>query len=682
MNKKGKQTFKVTVLVAVLFAVYGSALAGGDTSVVLEQNSVAVGAGNWSNDRPHEGQYDGMSDSGAYGLFDADILKRDDATGTWLGLKARNLGLDDREIKGEWLRQGNIGFSLEYSRLPHDYPYTYNTGLQGIGTTTQTVTNITPGTGVPVELETHRDRYTAKFFKNVMPGLSFNVSYRNEKKDGTRPWGYRGAEAQFLTEPIDSTTQQLEATVNYSRDRLQLSGGYIGSKYDNNNSLVTVYPGPNYVDLPLDNKSWGLFLKGGYQFSATTRGTAKVSYSRATQDNTLPTANPALGLADPVAPTNLDGRVDTTVVDVGVTSRPMPKLSVLANWHYRDYADKTPVQVVTPNANPVNQFTTTPMSYLTNDSKVEATYQLPQAYSLLGGVEYKYQKNSIQPGGSARVPQRPDWNEWTYRIQLRKSMSETVNGSLAYLHSKRDGSDYVMAVQPQENNVNPFNMADRKRDKVRAMLDWAATDKLAFQFAIEDSRDKYSGFVGPYGLQKGTGQLYSVDGSYQLNSEWQLHAWFTRDETKADEVTQQTTTNIKYNTLKETGDSFGAGFNGQISSKLKVGGNVEQFRSTNEYTQNLAGGTLSTQLVPTPDITNTLLRFKLFAQYAVQKNGEVRVDLIQEKFSSGDWYWLMFPSTGGTAPYPIGVNTDGTTATQDPTQSSFFVGVRYIYKFQ
>ena len=121
MNKKGNQTFKVTVLAAALFGVYGSALAGGDTSVVLPENSISIGAGNWSNDRPQQGQYDGMNKSGLYGLYDADILRRYDDTGTWLGLKARNLGLDDREIKGEWLRQGNIGASVEYSRIPHDH---------------------------------------------------------------------------------------------------------------------------------------------------------------------------------------------------------------------------------------------------------------------------------------------------------------------------------------------------------------------------------------------------------------------------------------------------------------------------------------------------------------------------------------------------------------------------------
>ncbi|MDP1717537.1 MAG: MtrB/PioB family outer membrane beta-barrel protein, partial [Burkholderiales bacterium] len=249
MSKRIKQTFKVTALAAALFAVYGSALAEGP------ENSVSVGIGNWSSDRLQGGIYDGMRDSGAYGLLDADITKRDEATGTWLGLKARNLGVDNREIMGEWLRQGDIGASLEFSSIRRDQPFVYNTGLRGIGTTTQTVTNITPGNGANLGLHTNRDRLTAKFFKNLGVGLNLNVSFRNEEKDGLRHWG-RGGAAEFAVEPIDSTTRLLEATLSYARDRMQLSGGFYGTSYTNANSMVTAIGSSTYyLSLPLDNKS-------------------------------------------------------------------------------------------------------------------------------------------------------------------------------------------------------------------------------------------------------------------------------------------------------------------------------------------------------------------------------------------------------------------------------------------
>ena len=90
-------------MAAAVFAACGSARADGPTG------EVSVGAGAWSNDRRQAGVYDGMRDSKGYLLIDADILKRDDETGTWLGLKTRNLGLDNREVSAEWLRQHGKG---------------------------------------------------------------------------------------------------------------------------------------------------------------------------------------------------------------------------------------------------------------------------------------------------------------------------------------------------------------------------------------------------------------------------------------------------------------------------------------------------------------------------------------------------------------------------------------------
>jgi hypothetical protein len=182
MKSKSGQALKLTALAAALLVAYSPALAD-DTF-----GSASIGVGHWSDDRPQQGAYDGMRDSGAYLLLDADIRNRSDATGTWLGLKARNLGLDNREIRAEWLRQGNIGASVEYSRIPRDQPFIYNTGVQGIGTTRLLVPtpSITPGTGTNWELGTHRDRLTAKFYKSLGPSLAFNASFRNEEKSGTR----------------------------------------------------------------------------------------------------------------------------------------------------------------------------------------------------------------------------------------------------------------------------------------------------------------------------------------------------------------------------------------------------------------------------------------------------------------------------------------------------------------
>jgi MtrB/PioB family decaheme-associated outer membrane protein len=668
----------MTPLAAALLAVYGPVLAQST------EGSVSVGAGSWSNDRPQTGVYDGMRDSGGYGLFDLDVVRRDEATGTWLGLKGRNLGLDIREINADWLRQGNIGVSLDYNRIVRDNPYVFNTGLVGIGTTTQLVPiapGITAGTGSDAELKTTRDRLTGKFYKNLLTGLDFNASYRHETKKGNRNWG-RGGAAEFVVEPIDSTIEIGEAALTFSRGALQLTGGFYGTWYKTDNTLVTTTLSngtvPFYLSLPLDNQSWEGFLNGGYNFTPTTRGTFKASYSRATQNEHLPTAD-IPGLASPLAPQNLNGQLDTTLLEAALNSRPTRDLSLAATVRYRDFDDRTPVQQYVFGAVPVYN---TPFSYTNHVGKLEATYRLPMSYSVQGGVDYLAQDRSVPNVGTLWVPFRATLDETTYRIGLSKSMSETVNGSVSWQYSSRDGGDYTLpnsAANPLQNNINPLNISDRTRNKWRAVVDWSPVDRLGLQFAVSDSRDDYGG-PNPYGLQEGKAQNYTVDGSYQLTSVWQFHAWYSYDLNKADEKTQQSATVTKFNELKETDNSFGVGIKGALFTKLKVGANVEQFKTKNKYEQNIVGGALAADQIPTPDVNNRLTRIKFNADYPVQKTAEVRFSVIHERWKTDDWTWMMFPASG-PAPWQYAAANDGTTVTSDPKYNSTFVGVRYVYKF-
>lgn len=722
--------------------VFGSAMADEAeiNELIKPDSSVSVGVGNWSSDRHQLGIYDGMRDKGAYGLFDADIVKRDDATGTWLKLKASNLGLDNREIRGEYLRQGDIGASLEYNRISRDNPYDFNTRLQGIGTTTQTVsTNSRVSPLQTIKLGTDREQVNLGFFKNLIPGLDLNVSFKNEDKTGTRQWG-RGGAAEFAVEPINSTTRQLEGTLSYATKALQLSGGYYGSWYDNKNSLVSVTnaglainaTNSTFLSLPLDNQAHQLFLNGGYTFTPSTRGTFKLSYTRATQNEHLPTQDIA-GLSLPGSPQNLNGEVNTTLVQLGLTSRPIKDLSLVANLRYNNVDDVTPVRrfvqqvtagVVQPcgtgNAQCVDN---TPLSYKTVTGKLEGTYRLPDGYSLTAGLEERRQDRSIPVGNTLGVggtdnqrvvPMRAKVDETTYRLELRRSLSETVNGSLAYLNSHRTGSTYVQAVAGPGNGtttgitgvlsnlINPLNVADRERDKIRMAFDWTPVENLAFQFNVEEARDNY-GTDKPYGLRNGTARLYALDASYTVNDKWKLNAWYSYDHSQAKQLNSRATnanptatpalaSANKDSNLEDTGNSLGLGLRGEVSSRVKFGADVQWTRNVSKYQQDLTLLSAGPAQPPAtmfsgnlPDIENTMVKFSLFSMYALDKNSDVRIDFIHERWKTNDWSWMFangtpFSYSGSGAG---AANTlDGTTVTANQTQTSNFIGARYIYKFQ
>lgn len=726
MRNNIEQKFRLTTLAAALAVTYGTALAADDDEIAAlaavaaevsrlttPESSISVGIGNWSGNRHQQGIYDGMRDGKAYGLLDLTLVKRDNATGTWFTLEGRNLGLDTHELSVEWLRQGNIGLSLDYSRIQRDNPLTFTTGLLGIGTANQTFSGTAGANTLPsrdVSLSTKRDLTQLGMYKNLMPNLNMKVSFKNEEKNGARQWGL-GSNAIFLTEPIDSTTQQLEAILDYADERLQISGGYYGSWYKNANSLVLGYQNglaisalnanpanPTSLSLPLGNQAHQLFMNAGYAFTPTTRGTFKLSYGKATQDETIPVAfNVAPATA---APTNLNGRIDTSLVEFGLSSRPMPKLSLVANLRYHDVSDKTPVAAYIgpgPSGGGTTQVFNTPHSYTKKSGKVEANYRLPQQFNLIGGVEINNQDRSVPTFSTVSgagvntysVPFRVKLDETTYRLQLRRSLSDTLNGSLAYLNSDRRGPGYVpTGNNPTSNSadlVNPTHIADRKRDKWRAMLDWSPTERLSFQFAVDQAQDKYGPGNRPYGLVDGSADIYTLDVNYTMSDNWQLSGWYSHDNTKAREVGALlpiSATTTRDSQLREIGDSFGFGLRGRPSAKLQVGANLEWVKSVSQYPQTLNGAYTATvsggvSLVPLADIQNKLTLLKLFADYALDKKSNIRVDLIHERWQTDDWTWSF--STG--APFTYGTTTDGTTVTANPKQTVNFVGARYIYKF-
>jgi hypothetical protein len=289
----------LSVLAAATLAAFAPAY-GQDSDdlarLTKPRSTVELGVGLVSHDNGRFGQSTGMNENGAYGLIDLDLVNRNDATGTWLKLYGRNLGLDNRELRFDHNRQGDWGYSVEYSSTPRFSPYTVTTGLQGIGTNQQT---ISPNEKRDIQLKTERDAVTLAFEKLLSGGYNFNVRFKNEDKNGSRLYGRGSSGQEFLADPIDYRTQQIEAILGYAGDKLQLSGGYYGTQFTNANTQLDVFGGSNSsttsatanfqtIGLPPDNQSHYLNLSGGYSFTPTTRAMFKYAKGRIRQNDMFP----------------------------------------------------------------------------------------------------------------------------------------------------------------------------------------------------------------------------------------------------------------------------------------------------------------------------------------------------------------------------------------------------------
>lgn len=715
---KTRHAFVLTALAAAILAVPTADAAEDEeqqvdlTPLITAESHVSVGIGQFLGDREQFGMFDGVRDAETVILLDGEAHTRDEASGTWTTATFRNLGLDSREATLGFERQGDWGVKLRYNQIPRFAPYTVNTGLRGIGSNSLIVSNpsIAPGSGTDLEIGTTREMVGLDAFKYLAPRLSFKIDFKHEEKNGTRHWG-RGGQPEFMVEPIDWTTQQVEMSMNYTGKKFQMGGGYYGSWFSNANSLVdTIRAGDDpavlanhiYLSLPLGNQAHQFFVDGGYSLSTTARGTFKLSYTRATQHEGMPTAN-IPGLASAVAPSKLNGQVDTALAQLGLSARPLPNLTVLANLRYHDVNDKTPAWLVVTGATEVHS---TPLSYETLSGKLEGNYRLPAGFSVTAGIDQKNQDRSIPFGGDINpvdgfdderyVPMRAELDETTYRAELRRSLSDNINGTLGYAHSERDGSIYSDAVHSL-GGINPINISDRDRDKVRLTVDWMVVERLNLQFNVEHAKDDYGPDSNPYGLLEGTAQLYSVDADYSISDKWQLTAWLSHDKTEAEQFAGRWNRPVaplfleshevdKFSELQDVGNSIGVGLRGRPKSGITVGADVQWTRTESQYRDTVIpiGEDADPDIgypagvTPLPDIENNIARLGLFSEYALRKNMDLRIDLIHERWRTDDWSWQF--SDG--SPFVYGTTTDGTKIDQRYHQNSTFVGVRYIFKFR
>ncbi len=668
---KSVRTVGLTVIAASLAAAFGTAQANWEFDSEEEslayhsrpESMVRFGLGYLNEDAARFGQFTGLDDMGLYAIGEVRLVKLDDATGTWMRLDGRNLGLESRNLRFEHEAQGNWRYIVDYRKSPRRSPYTVNTGLAGIGSDSVQIN------GRPLRdtsLKTVRESVGLAGEKILARGFDLKVNFKHETKKGERMFGRQGP--NFLAEPIDHEMRQVDVVLGYTGERLQLSGGYYGSFFRNGGNALWVDRATQNagafspISLSPDNQAHQFHLAGGYSFTPTTRGNFKVSRSVATQNDRFMELFP--GQNNISERTNLGGKVVTTLAQAGISARPTSDLSVRANLKYEDRDDKTPVvQYYVPGATATSDGSNHRRDFRQLKGNVEASYRLPENFRLTGAVEYDKRTRNTQDVRS--VSFRRNTEEIAYRLALSRSLSQTLNGSIAYVRSERDGSRFKTnerldgSTIPNMNLVAPLHLADRDRDTIRLRLDWMPTEALSLAFLGDVSRDKYSGReLGPH---KRRANFLSVDASYAISYDWQAHAWFTRDTSRA--INRTGTDAVRWQAnLRTAGDALGAGLRGRATERLEVGADFQYSRDRSTF------GLSSAEDLP--KVKYSLASLKLSAKYAMQRDLALRFDVIHDRWRTNDWMWQGW------------TYADGTTVNQDRKQNATFVGVSVQYNWR
>ena len=750
-----RQTLIALAAVAACASVYAQ-----DSEIkqlTSPESSITLGGGavtGLRRDRALMGQYNGLRDYNGYFQLDVDINKRDDATGTSMTVKGRNLGLDSRDLSFTHEKQGDWKYGLDYSELVRHDPRTVNTGMTGAGTTTPNVVRLaTPGSGADLDFKMKRVGLGLMGEKWITNNLQLEVNFKAEDKSGERRFGRGYACAAYvctntgqsattqtwallmMAEPIQSTTKQIDAKLNFSADKLNLSVGYYGSFYTNANGnltatvpnqlnnptggLATLSPAvaggtslQNVMQMPTalapDNQAHQFYVAGNYAFTPTTRATFKYAFTHATQDEDFA----SMGLVTPVSGnppagvSSLGGVVDTTLMQLGLTARPLPKLSVVANLRYEDKDDKTPRALYNV------QNTAVWYNSLVNSTKLvgklDGTYRLANDLRATLGLDYSDQDRPVPVSiteeklaglGAVRAKNR----EAGYRLELRRSMSETLTGAVGYSRSNRTGSDWTslntgalfqqwglgygqtgtasLFIGLNPTNAFPMNMADVRREKVKLSASWTPSEQVEVQFYVENGEEtnttSYSEIAGGRGWRSNGSTIYSVDASYAMSDTWKLNGYISQGDQK-----RKVTHSVYTADLSTRSDAIGLGVIGQPTGRLELGANLMYLNDDSRY--GLAAMPTATGGAPTaanvtqaaiglPNVKYEITSLNLFAKYALDKNSAIRVNLLHQSIKLDEWSY-------GYNGVPF-VYSDNTTVNMSQVQAVTAIGVAYILKF-
>lgn len=778
------------IAVAVALTFPAGVVLADDVQDLISPNAsdVSIHVQDYNKVNPQYRYYSGINQNGADYSVDANIVNRDDK-GDWLKVQARDLGIPGiQEFGASYEKQGDWRVGLDYNEITKYSPYDVATGVGGIGSATLLLPTNISSSGGPTSLSLERTATTLSANKFFSDHFKFNFSITEENKSGeinamngsgSRVFTSTGAPATlggvgpvanlsyttqlFAPQPEDYKHTQISASLDYFTKTLQLSAGYYGSFFSDNNTALNIQNGGTlpqtgslttaningvattakapgnpgngpflaaypWSTLPASNHFQQLYVDGAYAFSPSTHANFKLTTGKTVQDAAFmpnigvngvgPAAstgllyNPA-GVIFPagINNTNLGGSIDTNTAAFNLTSHLANNLDLMGSWRYEDRNDKTPIEAYGGGTT-----TNFQNSETLNNGKVEIGYRFGEGYQLVGNVKYDGTATPFDPAQAPLTAWRDKVNEDTYSIALRKSMSDTFNGSATLSHANRTGSPWQLgttatgvALSQQAMVVAPLQWGDRTRDAAKLLMDWSVTKALSLQAFYEYAQDKYSSqpwqaYNSPtplptnatlpmqqMGLTSGTSNMVGLDLSYAINKNWKATAFASYNlyKTEQNQLNAGTSVTCSPSALAAPLNAgtacvpFGADFNysggvvgASLSGKLAgwdVRAKYLYEKDVTEYNINFVDPGITSPVDAgagkLTDSVFTINRLQLSAVYPYSKTTKLRFDYMFDIQTVADYGYA------GWGP------SDGTQLIQPPRQITQAFGVTLTQAF-
>ncbi|WP_299787999.1 MtrB/PioB family decaheme-associated outer membrane protein [uncultured Shewanella sp.] len=606
--------------------------------------TVGVGAGYNDSDDIHSANAFAAEDEFA-GKVDADLTYAGKG-GYRASIEADNLGMENGRLDINAGKAGQYNLNLNYRQIATYKTDSAMTPYQGVGGDDLTLPGNWQTAGSsqemsqlysslnPTELSLKRKRAGMGIEYQGEELWSTYVNYQREDKSGLKQTsGSFYNQSMMLAEPVDYTTDTIEAGIKLRGDNWFTAINYNGSIFKNeysqlgfDNAFNPTFGAANrgYMSLDPDNESHTVSLMGQVIADKTIMS-GRVHYGQMTQDQEFVTS----GYGYQVPAESLDGRVDMTGVNLKLVSRINRSVRLNASYDYTDRDNKTNVEQWTQiSIDEVNGQAAynTPYDITTQRAKLGVDYRITRGMKLEAGYDYRTDDRSYQD--------RETTDEHTLWTKFRLSSFDNWDMWIKGSYGERDGSDYEASqwTSSESNDLlRKYNLADRKRTMIEARVTHSPIDTLTLDFGTRYAIDDYN--ETQIGLTESKDLSYDASVSYLLNDDMTVTAFYNRQNIDSDQAGSSNFAAPNWTgTVEDQVDVIGAGFsyNNLMEKKLRLGVDYtySDSDSSTQVTQGITGDY--------GDYYAKSHNVNIYGQYQATPKMALRLDYKMEKYQDND----------------------------------------------